>query len=411
VILGCCDAAIGFLTKVGSIGRVRFSDSIRMLASGGRELRITASKLPSPVHLLPSLALSGYLSLRQKSALMRVLAAMPRREPSPSGCSVTEYLESLSCPRDVADLVFRPIAVAVLNEDPELASAKYARMAVLRGMLGARTGFRLGTPEAPLSEIIAGPAERYLTSRGAEIRVSCAVERVNTARGGCAPSALGDAVESLTLRGGENVTADAFVVAVPPYSMEDIGLPTDASAILWRPMLSAHLLFEGETTGSSLAQAQPKRSRGCAPSGLRPVRAAPRLGSACVVDEPFGWVFARSERSGDGRVYLQAVASAAGMIVGLDRGELTELALRAVQRAEPEARGWKLLRSVICRHARATFSTAAGCDELRPSERTPLQNLLLAGDWTATGWPSTLEGAVRSGQTAARAVLDHLAAG
>jgi squalene-associated FAD-dependent desaturase len=368
VILGCCDAAVGFLTTIGSIKQLRFAESTRLVTSGGKKLTITASKLPSPVHLLPSLALADYLSLSEKGALMRVLAAMSQREPR-EGCSVSEYLESLSCPKAVADLVFRPIAVAVLNEDPELASAKYARMAVLKGMLGDRRGFRIGTPTGPLSVVIADPAERYLQDRGAVVRASCPVERVN---------ASGDRVESLTLRGGEEVRADVYVAAVRPNALEEVGLPTNARALPWRPIVSAHMVYEGDL---------------------------PEFDSACVVDEPFGWVFNKTERSGDGRIHMHAVASAAGAIAGWSGRDLTQLAMRAVGFAMPESDGWKLVRSVICRQASATFSTSSGCDQLRPSETTPLQNLFLAGDWTATGWPSTIESAVLSGHAAAEAVL------
>lgn len=372
VILGCCDAAVGFLAKIGSLGRYRFANSIRMLASGNREMTISTSKLPSPVHLLPSMASSGYLSLRDKASLVRVLGAMSRREP-PDGCSVSGYLQALCCPKAVADLVFRPIAVAVLNEEPELASAKYARMAVLKGMLGHRQGFSFGTPAAPLSDVIAGPTEHYLRDRGGEVRLSSWVSRVNEA---------GDRVESLTLRNGESVRADAFVAAIPPYSLDDIGLRTDARAMLWRPIISAHLVLEGDCQ---------------------------EFDSVCLADEPFGWVFRKNELSDGSRVCVQAVASAAGAIARMDRGDLTKLALQAVRRAAPDATRCRLVRSVICRQTAATFSTAAGSDELRPSCSTSYRNLFLAGDWTATGWPSTLESAVLSGQAAARAVVRALA--
>lgn len=369
VILGCCEAVIAFLRKIGSLDRVSFSDSIRMTTSRGRKLVLTSSRLPPPVHLLPSVVGSGYLTPVQKIALVRTLARISRREPA-DRASAAEYLRSLSCPPEVTDLVFRPFIVAVLNEEPELASADYARTAILKAMLGDKDSFMLGTTTSPLSETIAEPAELYLRFRGGEIRLGCPVDRVITS---------GDEVRSMVLRSGETVCADAYVVAVPPYALDDLGLPTAAGTILWRPILSAHLIFDGD------------------PDDFQ---------DTCVADEPFGWVFDKSSLLSDGRVCMQAVASAPGSIADDSKASLTELALRAVRAAIPQSREWRLVRSVICRNHRSTFSTAGGVDHLRPPQTTSFRNLFLAGDWTATGWPSTLESAVISGVSAAHGAME-----
>lgn len=369
VILGCCKAAIGFLSRIGSIDHVSFLESTTLLTASGKKLTISASALPPPIHLLPSMLQSNYLSFGDKAALGRVIAKIARRAPDEDS-SVSQYLESLKCPRTVADLVFKPITIAVLNEESELASAKYARMAVMASMLGERDGFRMGVPRMPLADVIANPAERYLRTRGCEVRLSCRVDRINVGA---------DGVDSLVLRNGETARADAYVVAAPPYALEDMGLPTDADAMLWRPIISAHLMFDGETS---------------------------EFGCACVADEPFGWVFNKTVDSDDGSHYVQAVASAAGAIAGLSKDDLTRLALRAVRVAMPESDMWKLKRSVICRQGRATFSTSSGFDRLRPGQKTQIGNLFLAGDWTATGWPSTIESAALSGLSAAGAVIE-----
>lgn len=271
------------------------------------------------------------------------------------------------------DSLIGPVLVSALNEEPHEASASYARMVIMESLVKSRRGYRLGVPTVPLSELIEEPAEAYLRSRGCELRVSSGVARADVSDG---------RVRSVELQSGELAQFAGFAFAVPPWQLEAMGLdPHGGTKLEWRPIVSAHLFMDARPEGP---------------------------GQVCVAGEPFGWVFDKSARLPDGRGCIQGVASAAGRIVSEPDSVLTELSLRAVCRAWPEMARARVEKAVFCRTRRATFSTG-GCDEFRPGSKTLLANAVLAGDWTDTGWPATIESAVRSGTTAAKRLLEVIA--
>lgn len=370
VLLGCCEAAAGFLTRIGSLGQVEFFDEAVFTGPAGEEFRIRDSRLPAPVHLLPSIAGTRYLSTREKLGLVRVLAEMVVRGPGKEAAA-HRYLRSLRCPESLEMRVFEPILVSALNENLGEASAGYARMVLLKSLLDGRNSYRLGVPRVPLAKLIEEPASRYLAQRGCEIRTSTRAERLNMADG---------RVESVVIERGEKLESDIYVSAMPPWSLRRIGFGTEAAEHLrWLPIVSAHLFLDTDL---------------------------PEFGTRCLVGEPFQWVFNKTGEVGLGRGYVQAVASAAERVADLQRDEQIRLALRAVAAAARADMGRIRARdAVIITERRATFSTAHPCDALRPASATPLANLFIAGDWTDTHWPATIESAVRSGQAAAAAVL------
>ena len=373
VILGCCEAAIGFFAKIGSIGLVEFAEAVDFVGENGRRLRIRASPLPAPLHLLPSVLRGDYLPLVERLRLVGVMARLRVREPA-RGDSAGGYLRSLGCSDGLMRAVFEPILTAAVNEAMDEASAECARMVIVKSLIEGRDSYRIGVPGSPLSELIAAPAARYLCDRGGVVRSGVRVERLEFGRGG---------VESLSLTSGERIRPDLCVTAVPPLALAEMGFETKASADLaWRPIVSAHLFFKEKLIS---------------------------LDHACVVGEPFGWVFNKSRSdSGLSGGYLQAVGSAAADFAGLKRSDLVYLALRSVGRVAPEVETASLAHALIVRQASATFSTSPASTAMRPPATTEHANLFLAGDWTATGWPATIESAVRSGHAAAEAVIDRV---
>jgi zeta-carotene desaturase len=242
-------------------------------------------------------------------------------------------------------------------------------MVLLRTLLGRNGDRRLYIPKTPLSELIDRRARCRLESKGCEVRLSTKVERVNIREG---------RARSVSTKAGD-VSADHFVCAVPPWSLNAMGLVDDAwRRIVWRPIVSAHLFLEGQPLD---------------------------FDRACIVGQPFGWVFDKSRDFGLPFAYVQAVASAAGALDRLGQDEITDMALIAALKAAPECEGVRLRKAIVVRERRATFSTCASSESARPGCATPLPNLFVAGDWTDTGWPSTMESAVRSGMAAASAVL------
>lgn len=364
VLLGCCTQAIGFLRRIGSLEQVEFHDRLNMVDARQARLTIESSWLPAPLHLLGSIASTPYLSAADKFALARVLALMLARKPGKSE-TAGDYLRSLGCSQQLLDRLVEPVIVSALNERADDASARYARMVLVALLVKGKRGCRLGVPKVPQSELIGNAASRWLSGRGCEIRVNARVKRLHVEDG------LARFVE---LASGERMEFDAYVAAVPPDALARMGISAGGGQQLaWRPIVGAHLFFAG------------------------PV---PWFEPTCAVGEPFGWVFGKRPSLG----YVQAVASAAESIVGLPKSEALSLALRAAAKVEPMLCGMPLTRGIIYRARRATFATLS-CDAHRPAAVTSTANLFLAGDWTDTGWPATIESAVRSGRAAARWLL------
>lgn len=368
VILGCCKSAIEFLRRIGSLDSVRFCDKFCFVGNDSKTLEIRSSMLPGPFNLLPSLISASCFTLADKLRLCRILTGIAVRKPGKQ-TTAKDYLRSLSCTDSLMNKVFEPILVSALNEGLDQASAQYAAMVLSTALLGEKGAHRLGIAGLPLSELIGGAASRFLLDRGCDIRLSARVGSLHI---------QGKRVDSLLLSSGKEVRADFYVCAVPPWDLAKMGLETQASQSLrWRPIVGVHLFLEGDL---------------------------PKFDCACVVGEPFQWVFNKSRDFGLPFSYIQAVASAASSIVNLKRSDLIYLALRAMAKAVPEPVAPTLAGAVVVRERRATFSTSVDSDAVRLGTCTNLDNLFLAGDWIDTHWPATIESAVRSGIAAAHEV-------
>ncbi|MEN6581831.1 MAG: hydroxysqualene dehydroxylase HpnE [Armatimonadota bacterium] len=368
VLLGCCSAAKKFLAKLGSSALVDFKDEVRIVDESGEALSVKASLLPAPLHLAPSIIGTRFISTRDKISLARVMAGIARRNPGKEQTAL-DYLQSLRCPRVLVERVIEPVLISALNEELHQASARYARMVLTKILMGSRNSCKLGVPKAPLMQVIEGPALRYLCKRGREVRTCARVERLNIE---------GDHIRSITLAGGEELAYDYYVCAVPPWSLTEMGFQTPAAEeMTWHPIISAHLFYEDGNLD---------------------------FDQACVMGEPFQWVFNKSGGFGQKFNYVQTVASAADNLIGFSANEIIHLADKAVTKVAGRRKP-ALKRAVLYTARRATFSTTPGTDAIRPTSKTHLGNLFLAGDWTDTHWPATIESAVRSGHTAAKAVI------
>jgi len=364
VLLGCCHEAIDFLSRLGSLCQIDFADTTSIIGNLGEKLRISCSPLPAPFHLLPSILATGYLLTSEKFTLSRMLMSMMLHSPGKT-TTASDYLKALSCPEGVTERLIEPVIVSALNERAGEASAKYARMALLEALVKSRDGYRLGVPKTPQSQWLGEAAKQFLSDRECEVRTGAKVKYVQISDG---------RVRAVELAGEEMLKVDYCVCAVPPDNLVKMGLePWGGERLVWRPIVSAHLFYE------------------------EPV---PEFEPACVVNEPFQWVFCKHADVG----YVQAVASAAEDLINKNKDETLELARRAVEKVEPVLTKVALKRGIVYKGRRATFSTLA-CDAHRPPAQTPVRNLFLAGDWTDTHWPATIESAVRSGHAAARTVM------
>lgn len=430
VLLGCCTEAADFLERIGSLKHVRFHDRLNLIDNGTR-LTIEASRLPPPLHLLPSIARSPFFSRREKADLYMLLPTMMLRDAGRSE-TAREYMHAIGCSEELLTRLIEPIIVSALNEKPNEASGRYARMVLMESLVKTRGGYRLGVPELPQSDLIGKAAHAWLESNGCRIRLLTRVVGVHCQDGrarrielasettpfahpsretsrtpldtypvssilgsdrptpplssdpvshrlgsdSSAPPLGSDPSAPPLGKGGKGgVEFDAFVAAVPPNALARLGVPAQgAERLAWRPIVSAHLIFDGPT---------------------------PPFEPACVVGKPFGWVFSKNPNVG----YVEVVGSAAAGLIGQSNDELLALARRSAAAVDPVFAHMPLLRGIVCRTRRATFATLAG-DAHRPAAETLTPNLFLAGDWTDTGWPATIESAVRSGRAAARALLE-----
>jgi uncharacterized protein with NAD-binding domain and iron-sulfur cluster len=228
-----------------------------------------------------------------------------------------------------------------------------------------------------------GPELRgWLARHGVEVRENAGVTRLAVRP----PAAPLRGVERVLLRDGSALSADFYVLAVPFDRVTDL-LPDELAAdpyfatvkqLAPSPITSVHLWYD---------------------------RAVLKLPHAVLVDGLGQWVFNRGQVA-PGEWYVQVVVSAARPLRGLGRDEITRQVADELARLFPAAA--TLVRSrVVTEHA-ATFSAVPGVDRFRPPQASPVPNLVLAGDWTATGWPATMEGAVRSGYLAAEAILERV---
>jgi squalene-associated FAD-dependent desaturase len=374
VSMGCCTNYAHFCRTVGVDRLLEPQPALYFLTPDRRVSTFAADRWPAPLHLLRSFAAAHYLPLADKVRVAYGLACL-RRAPDDD----PPFHDWLRRHRQSARAVARfwgLVLISALNESPDRVGLRYARKVFVDGFLTHPRGFEVQLPTVPLGRLYGAELLDWLARHQVELHLQRGGRRFVVGQG---------RVRRLELRQGEPVTADWFVSAVPFERLLDL-LPADVAdadpyfhnlrRLETSPITSVHVWFD------------------------RPVLALPHV---VLVDCVGQWVF---NRGGDaGGHYLQVVVSAARQFRGLGREEVERRIVGELRRLFPAARAARVLRArVVTEHA-ATFSAVPGVDRWRPPQQSPLDNLVVAGDWTATGWPATMEGAVRSGYLAAEALL------
>ena len=377
VFLRCCTAYREFLERLGVTALTELQPrlSVPVQAPGRRVAWIRRSRLPSPVHLAPSLLGFHLLSLpaRLRAGITsRRLGALALDDPGLDAISFGDWLreqgESDAAIRRFWDLFVR----ATLNISAAEASLLLAAMVYQTGLLTDPTAGDIGWSRVPLSRLHADPAEEALRKAGAALHLRSRVTRVE------ADGVWAD---------GQRRAADAVILAVPHEAAASLlpaaaGIDVEALGGLGRSaIVNLHVVLDRRVVHEPFVAA---------------------------VDSPLQWLFDRTEGSGieDGQVLAVSLSGAEAWL-GQPRAELQQVFERALVALYPQARGVRVERFFVTNEPAATFRQAPGTRALRPVARTSLPGLFLAGAWTDTGWPATMEGAVRSGQTAARAALLH----
>jgi squalene-associated FAD-dependent desaturase len=376
VSMGACTNFANFCRTVGIDRYLAPQKCLYFMTPDRRVSRFEATTLPAPLHLAASFGRAHFLSVTDKLRIAFGLERL-RRSDSTSDPPFAEWLtKNYQSPRTV-DRFWGVVLTSALNETPDRVGLRYARKVFIDGFLRHRRGFEVELPTVPLASLYGAELTRWLDAHGVALRLNQAARELATSR---------DRIQAIVCRDGSTVEADWFVLAVPFERVVELLPPLviDRDPRLKRidqlqasPITSVHLWYD------------------------RPVLRWPHV---VLVDCVGQWVFNRGV-SARGQHYVQVVVSAARQFRGLGHAEVLRTVTEEMHRLFPEAMPSALLRGrVVTEHA-ATFSALPGIDHYRPSQAMATPNLFLAGDWTATGWPATMEGAVRSGYLAAEALL------
>ena len=374
VLLGCCTSLIDLYRRIGAEGDVTWFDTLNFMTPGGKCSEIRPSALPAPSHSAPSFLRAHFLSLRDKVGISRALAAMAREPLPDNGSTFLEWLRAHGQTENALRRFWEPVLVSALNEDLDRCSLRYASLVFRDSFLKSPQAGHMGVPCVPLSELY-GKAQSYIERRGGAVRLRSSVDSVDLTNAGV----------QLELSNGEQVSADAVIVATPWLAAAKL-VPSLASGLQGMqssPITGIHLWFDRRITD---------------------------LPHAVLLDRTIQWMFHKSVLQRDRPElgsYVEVVVSASRKLVSESRRQIIDLAVAELSEYFPVVRQSRVEKAVVVKEFHATFSVLPGSDQLRPKQMTADGRVFLAGDWTDTGWPATMEGAARSGYSAASVIAKH----
>ncbi len=399
VSMGCCTNLTHFCETIGAGDCFQRETELTFIGPTGRSTVMRASPLPAPLHLFPSLASLHWMNWGERLQLLRGLSKLLRTPTEKlRGQRLSDWLDQAGQGERVRSGFWHLVLVSALSETLDRIDAAYARKVLLDGFARNRSGWEVLIPTVSLTELYDQYAATWLTSHGVTIERSSGVEVVHSD---------GQRVTHVTTRAGESIDVQELIAAVPPYRLIPMvrggrgdleGFWSKLVTMETAPIASVHLWFDRPLTN---------------------------LRHAVLVDRLGQWMFNRSvdsqvtypdpqplsqgERGArEDSWYCQVVISASRDVEALGHEATISAVADELRAIWPEARDAKLLRGRVVVERRAVFSVTPGIDALRPVQQSPIENLQLAGDWTQTGWPATMEGAVRSGYLAAENVLKRL---
>jgi zeta-carotene desaturase len=379
VLLGCCTNLIDFYRRLGVEDQIRWYNEITFILPGGKSSVLRPGLLPAPMHSAASFLASSVLDLGDKLAISRALLALIPSLPADNGENFQSWLLRHGQTKQSIDRFWAPVLISALNDELDQVSVRYAALVFRDSFLKSAEAGRVGVPAVPLSQLY-GHAADYIEARGGTVHLRAAVDSIES-----------DADGVHVRVGGEDTRADYAILATPfnhvekllPETPEMRPLREQARHFGSSPITGIHLWFDREITP---------------------------LEHAVLLERTIQWMFQKSKilnvrrESGERGSYLELVVSSSKTLVDKPRNEIIDLAIRELGEFFPDAREATLIKATVIKEVHATFSPTPGSDAYRPSHTSPWRRLLLAGDWTATGWPSTMEGAVRSGYGAAEAL-------
>jgi squalene-associated FAD-dependent desaturase len=387
VFLRCCSAYRALLARLGVTGSVTIQDrfDITVLSPGGTA-RLRRTSLPGPLQMGRALAGYALLSPAQRLRVARAALAMRFLDPARPGLDTErlgDWLAARGQDQHARRTLWDLFVVSALNIAGDDASLALAATVVRMALLGARDAADIGVPAIPLGELHGTAGARMLQQLGGGVRLATTAVDVRPGPGG----KLTVRVAAGADRAQASLPADGVVIAVPPGPAARL-MPAAAGSARWAalgssPIVNVHVIYDRRVT---------------------------RLPFAAAVDSPVQWVFDKTATAGlTAGQYLAVSLSAADAYIDVPAARLREQFVPALADLFPAARDARITDFFVTRERQATFRQAPGCGRLRPAAATGLPGLVLAGAWTDTGWPDTMEGAVRSGLNAARELRRGLA--
>lgn len=387
VSMACCTNLADFCRRVGTSDLFRRERAVVFLSPEGRISKLRSGLLPAPFHLSGSFLRANYLRTSDKLRVAYGLARLALDPARHDDESFADWLLRHGQTIRTINLYWATVLVSALNERLEQMDVGHARKVFVDGFLRNRSGYQMEIPLVPLGELYGTRLERWLAEHDVSVRLTTGVRAVEyDPEGG---------LSGVVLRSGETISADFVIVAVPfdrvrsliPESIEQqVPSLAELGSLTASPITGIHLWFDRQVCPHD---------------------------HVVTPGRTIQWVFnhtalqGRSSGDGEGQ-YLQIVISASYDLAGLDNPTIRDIVLRELREIWPAAAAASLTHWRVVTEHGATFAVRPGVDRFRPSQRTPIEGLFLAGDWTATGWPATMEGAVRSGYQAAEGVLRDL---
>ena len=383
VFLGCCVAYMDFLEKLGVLENTHIPPRLEVpvLGYGGRRGVLRSVNLPAPLHLLPTLLRYPHLSLAEKLRVLygglRIHFTKRRNgQGSAAGETFAAWLKRHRQTDSAIDRFWNLIILPTLNDDISEVSADMGLMVFQEGVLKSKASAAIGYARVGLTELVSAATRTYLKARGGEVLLGTAARQISVEE---------NRVCGVQTTNGA-VTGDWYVSALASYDLEAM-LPqpladgdffSRARGLSYSPIIDVHIWYD------------------------RPVMDETFAG---FVDSPLQWVFNKTRMRGgeDGTgQYICISLSGAWRYADMPKQEIREMFLDEMARVFPRARDASVERLLVVKQPQATFRSIPGVEAHRLPSATPLSNLFLAGEWVDTGWPGTMEGAVRSGRTAAQ---------
>jgi len=410
VLFRVCTNLVEFYRRIGVEGKIRWYDEMTFIEPGGRTSVMHASPLPAPLHTAPSFLHFPFLNANDKFAISRAVAALTLTSQPDTGKTFLQWCRAHDQTENAIQRFWKPILVSALSEDLDLISISYAAQ-VVRESMKSPAARHMGVPTIPLTDLY-NAAGDYIRARGGEIRLRTSLEAF-----------FSNSSQACLRLAGREESFDYLVLALPfdtvervlPESPEAAPLREQLAHLESSPITGIHLWFDRQISDLDHAvlldrtvQWMFHKSRLLTREGKSETLDAGEKKQDVLKGRGFSRAEIGPQQEGasapGGGSYIELVVSASKSLIDKSRTEIVDLALKEVREFFPAACTANLIKSTVIKEVHATYSPRPGIDAYRPAQSTAWPRVFLAGDWTATSWPATMEGAVRSGYLAAQAL-------